>query len=270
LKTNIRNGKYFDGLGITYIFHVIEYQYCGLPHAHMVIRLDDAHDIDDANRDVLIDFVNRNFVAEMPRFEGEEHQNVYAKDGHPDFTDEYQEMAVKEVWMNNSHKCATAINGCKKDADAKCKRGYSCDEIISETYINEVTNRIVHPQRTDKDLLIVPYNLQMLMDWDSHINVEYSGSAYCALYLHKYCYKGAARKECIDLSPEQEHDSLDEIKHFIYGRIMCSMSVVWQMYGYQDYPAPKPPVCAFKVCTGPQLDDIAKQNEVSDLHMYYN
>ncbi len=35
------------------------------------------------------------------------------------------------------------------------------------------------------------------------------------------CYKGAARKERIDLSPEQEHDSQDEIKLFIYGRIMC-------------------------------------------------
>ena len=30
-------------------------------------------------------------------------------------------------------------------------------------------------------------------------------------------------------------------KLFIYGRIMCSMAAVWQMYGYQDYPAPKPP-----------------------------
>jgi hypothetical protein len=85
------------------------------------------------------------------------------------------------------------------------------------------------------------------MDWDLHINVEYSGSAYCALYLYKYCYKGAARKNSIDLSFEQEHDSLDEIKLFIYGRIMCSMSAVWRMYGYQDYPAPEPAVCAFKV-----------------------
>ncbi len=64
----------------------------------------------------------------------------------------------------------------------------------------------------------------MIMDWDSHINVKYSGSAYCALYLYKYCYKGAARKERIDLGSEQEHDSLDEIKLFIYSRIMCSMA----------------------------------------------
>jgi hypothetical protein len=59
---------------------VIEYQYRGLPHEHIVIRLKDAHDINDPNREDLISFVNRYFVAEMPRFEGEEHQNVYAID----------------------------------------------------------------------------------------------------------------------------------------------------------------------------------------------
>jgi hypothetical protein len=37
---------------------VIEYQYCGLPHAHLVARLDDANDIDDPNREDLVNFVN--------------------------------------------------------------------------------------------------------------------------------------------------------------------------------------------------------------------
>jgi hypothetical protein len=41
-----------------------------------------------------------------------------------------------------------------------------------------------------------------------------------------WAHKGAGRKEHIDLSFEQEHDFLDEIKLFIYGRIMCSMSAV--------------------------------------------
>ena len=108
------------------------------------------------------------------------------------------------------------------------------------------------------------------MDWDSHINVEYSGSAYCALYLYKYCYKGAARKERIDLGSEQEHNFLNEIKLFIYGRIMCSMAAVWQMYGYQDYPAPELPVCAFKVRSGAQLNNFIQQYKVTDLQIYYN
>jgi hypothetical protein len=100
--------------------------------------------------------------------------------------------------------------------------------------------------------------------------MEYSGSAYCTLYLYKYCYKGAARNERIDLGSEQEHDSLDEIKLFIHGRIMCSMAAVWRMYGYQDYPALEPPVCAFKVCSGAQLKDLIQLFKVTDLQIYYN
>ena len=45
MKMNIRHGKYFDGREIIYTFHVIEYQYRGLPHANLVVRLDDAPDI---------------------------------------------------------------------------------------------------------------------------------------------------------------------------------------------------------------------------------
>jgi hypothetical protein len=39
LKHNIRNGKYFGGRSVVYCFHVVEYQFRGLPHVHMVIRL---------------------------------------------------------------------------------------------------------------------------------------------------------------------------------------------------------------------------------------
>ncbi len=67
MKMNIQNGKYFDGCEPAYMFHVIEYQYCSLPHAHLVARLDDANDIDDKNHEDLIKFVNRHFAAEMPR-----------------------------------------------------------------------------------------------------------------------------------------------------------------------------------------------------------
>jgi hypothetical protein len=81
MKMNIRNGKYFDGCEVIYTFHVIEYQYRGLPHAHLVVRLDNAHDIDDPHQEDLIYFVNRHFVAEIPRFEGEEYHNVYEEEG---------------------------------------------------------------------------------------------------------------------------------------------------------------------------------------------
>jgi len=161
--------------------------------------------------------------------------------------------------MNNTHKCATAINGSKKDLNDQCKCRYSQTETIPETYMDEVTNRIIYWRGMECDQKIVPYNIQMIMDWDSHINVEYSGSAYCALYLYTYCYKGAARKERIDLNSKQEQDSFDEIKMFIYGRIVCSMAAVLWIYGYQDYPASYSPVCAFKVRSGAQLKDFIQR-----------
>jgi hypothetical protein len=77
MKTNIGNGKHFDDGELTFNYHMIEYQYHGFPHAHLVPCLDDAHDIDDPTHEDLIDFVNRHFVAEMLHFEGEEHQHVY-------------------------------------------------------------------------------------------------------------------------------------------------------------------------------------------------
>jgi hypothetical protein len=47
----------------------------------VVICLKDAYDIDADNCDDLILFVNQHFLAEMPLFEGEDHQNIYAEDG---------------------------------------------------------------------------------------------------------------------------------------------------------------------------------------------
>ncbi len=123
MKMNIQNGKYFDGHESTYSFHMIEYQYPGLPHAHWVAGLDDANDIDDPNCEDLFNFVSRHFSAEMPCFDGEEFQNIYAVDGAPAYMEQYKCKVVEMVCMNNTHRCATAINGCKKDANNLCKHG---------------------------------------------------------------------------------------------------------------------------------------------------
>ncbi len=41
---------------------------------------------------------------------------------------------------------------------------------------------------------------EVMYEWSHRVSTApLSGSAYCALYMYKYCYKGAARKERIDL-----------------------------------------------------------------------
>jgi hypothetical protein len=88
IKTNIRHRKYFQLCEVDFTFHVIEYQHRGLPHAHIVICLDNAHDIDANNCEDLFDFANRNIVAEMPQFKGDENQNVHWWDNQNELTTE--------------------------------------------------------------------------------------------------------------------------------------------------------------------------------------
>ncbi len=90
-------------------------------------------------------------------------------DGAPAYTEQYKQKVVEMVCMNNTHRCTTAINGCKKDANNLCQCGYSHSKMILETYANQVTSRIVYWRRMECNLNIVPYNLQMIMDWDSHV-----------------------------------------------------------------------------------------------------
>ena len=128
----------------------------------------------------------------MPTFEGESNQYIFSGEeddsNTPPITEEYKTKDTQTVCMHNHHKCAVAVNGCEKEILHKCRRGFSNEIPVRATYLNEDTNRVVYRRRTTIDLKAVPYNLAMIMYWDSHINVKYSGSAYAALYMYKYCY----------------------------------------------------------------------------------
>ncbi len=96
------------------IFHVIEYQYCGLPHAHFFFCLNNAHDIDTNNHEDLIAFVDKKNIVELPQFDWDEFQNIHWWDTENELTDEYKAKALKMVRMHNIYNCTITVNGCKK------------------------------------------------------------------------------------------------------------------------------------------------------------
>ncbi len=102
---------------------MIEYQYRGLPNVHMVFCLNKAQDTHTINQNDLFEFVDQNFIAEMPRFEGEEFANIHWWDHENKLTDDYKEKAVEMVCKHNLHNCAVAVNGCKKDVSDRCRCG---------------------------------------------------------------------------------------------------------------------------------------------------
>jgi hypothetical protein len=48
------------------------------------------------------------------------------------------------VCRHNLHNCAVAVNGYKKYLSDRCRYGYSCTDTINETYVNQLTDRVVY------------------------------------------------------------------------------------------------------------------------------
>ncbi len=64
--------------------------------------------------------MDRNFIAELPRFQGNEYHNIDWWGNENELTEDFKANALKTVCKHNLHDCAVAINGCKKDASDRC------------------------------------------------------------------------------------------------------------------------------------------------------
>jgi hypothetical protein len=133
-KTNVLNEKYFQSDREVYMFHVIEYHYQGLP-THTWCSVSGAIDCDQ-----LFSCVD-NFISELPHFQENEYHNIDWCNVN-ELTENFKAKALKKACKHNL--CAVAINGCKKDASDRCRRGYSRTETIPETYMNQMTDRILY------------------------------------------------------------------------------------------------------------------------------
>ena len=166
-------GKYFGGRCAAALIHVIEYQWRGLPHFHLVVRLEDAPNYYDPI-DVR-EFIDEHIYAEIPQRQNYQHLN-----------DSQFALYRETVGAHMLHKCAAAVNGCKKQASDLCKQGYSRTQPEPETWLD---NRGYwhYRRRTHQDMhVVVPSNDFTSMDWGGHVNVEYSGTVERVLYLFKY------------------------------------------------------------------------------------
>jgi hypothetical protein len=145
------------------------------------------------------------------------------------------QLAIEKVTQFMLHNHSGGVNGCL-DKKGKCRRHYD-DMKIGSTYFND-KGYVVYGRGSD-DLRVVPHNVEILLDWDGHINVEYASSTYSMMYLYKYIFKGAKKVKAtiIDKSIFQ-----DERTFYIRGRKLCSNDAVWRFLGYQTYPKSRPGV----------------------------
>ena len=169
LINNIKHGKYFHGRKQIFFLHVIEYQHRGLPHAHIVCKLENCKENDN---DKLKFIENNIFARYVKKNEFENYIDINNK--------------VKQYML---HCCSNRKpNGCKKK-NGDCKNGF---DKLTPNKTNSFDKRgyPVYYKPNKIDLNIVSYNPEILIDWDGHINVEFCGKTYSVLYLYKYLFKG--------------------------------------------------------------------------------
>lgn len=134
-----------------YIMHVIEYQHRGLPHAHIVIQLT----VTTSTEADKIAFIDSYINARFP-------------DAVVSETDQTYSRLIREHMV---HKCSEA---CLKADKQTCKRGYTERE-ISDTTTFDHRGFPLYKRPQVADLLVVPHNREILLDWQGHSNVEFCG-----------------------------------------------------------------------------------------------
>ena len=109
----------------------------------------------------------------------------------------------------------------------------------------------------------------MLLDWDGHLNVEFSSTAKQILYMFKYLYKGVKKQIfLIEEDNDDKHED-NEISLYLKGRVLCSMDAFWRILGFHSYPRPNPSVKSVKVRMPQQLQFIYSQLKNCQLLLYF-
>ncbi len=87
------------------------------------------------------------------------------------------------------------------------------------------------------DSYIVPYNPELSVEFNAHINVEVVAGIAVVKYLYKYVYKGHDRAEgTINVN--------DEIQQYLDSRYVSSSEACWRILGFKmhnQYPTVERP-----------------------------
>ena len=213
--------------GYTY---VIEFQKRGLPHAHILLIMED---------------------EDEPKCPEQYDCGVTAE-----FSDnpEVRELQARHMYHRCDRRCQTdtgrgGYESCNKNYPKKFSK-YTVDGKDSypdyrrrspqdgghTVVVNEGTDR----EETLDNRRVVPHNVYLLMKYRCHINVEVCNSITAVKYLYKYVYKGHDRvmygvkaNDQLDMNPNtMRGPARDEIKEFVEARYCSTSEAVWRTFEF--------------------------------------
>ncbi|XP_074374440.1 uncharacterized protein LOC141714843 [Apium graveolens] len=209
------------------VMHVIEFQKRGLPHTHILIWLH--HD----DRPKTTEQIDKMVSAEISDPEIDpvgynvmSNYMIHRSCG-PDYTKSL--CMVKGNFIKhfpkryNSH---TFFNECGFPIYKRRRTGIT----INKKGVN-LDNRFV-----------VPFNRDLLVHFQCHMNLEICNNSRSLKYLFKYCLKGhdtaimCLRKTRIGTSAtipkKAPKGPIDEVKHYLNGRYVCASEVFWRIFAF--------------------------------------
>jgi hypothetical protein len=198
------------------IIHVIEFQKRGLPHAHILLILQQSAKLKD------VEAIDQVVCAEIPN--PETHPRLF-------------EVVTKHM-IHGPCKDKTKYSPCMEDG--VCQKGFP-KEFNVETLANSngypIYRRLETPpitvnNKTIDNSWVVPYNPYLSLKYNCHINVEVCASVQSVKYLFKYVYKGHD-SATVDIASKDsgvlEHN---EIKSYLDTRYVSAPEGIWRIFGF--------------------------------------
>lgn len=202
----------------------IEHQKRGLPHAHIALFLQSEDKLNGPTD------VDRYISAELP-------DKVLDPVGYG---------AVATHMMHGPCGLANPKSPCM--VDGRCRKRFP-RPFISETSIGENGFPLYRRRRTSDTVskngvlldngFVVPHNIDLVVKYDCHINVEKTNRDKCIKYLCKYMHKGTDRStvsvEGRNTSSNNDvanRTAVDEIKQFMDCRYISASEACWRIFAY--------------------------------------
>ena len=204
----------------------VEFQKRGLPHAHIVLIMDDGY------KPLTPEMVDNIVCAEIPD-----------RDLNPEL--------YKVITSNNIHgPCGNVNINCPcmvgDEVERKCSKNFP-KALVENTVLSQ-QNYPQYKRRSPEDggnihqvnrgtaanpnvfhvdnSWVVPYNPFLSLRYKAHINVEVVYSTKCVKYLYKYLTKGQDRIV-------MELDANNEVEQYQNARYISASEAYWRIYGFE-------------------------------------
>uniref|UniRef100_A0A2N9HBP6 ATP-dependent DNA helicase n=1 Tax=Fagus sylvatica TaxID=28930 RepID=A0A2N9HBP6_FAGSY len=223
LLYDLKHGRHFGR--VIAVVYTIEYQKRGLPHAHILLFL---HPDDKHPTPIEID---RIISAEIPNWNKDPQAYIAVK----------QYMVHGPCGSINPSASCMIDNRCSKHFPKKFYSETTIDEDGFAIYRRKNNGRFVERNSVKLDnRFIVPHNIDLLVKYQAHINVEWCNRSRSIKYLFKYITKGPDRATLIleenvhvDASTGIQHvTNTDEVKAYLDCRYISAIEACWRIFQF--------------------------------------